>query len=132
MVRLTNTMLNTFFFFSNVLYNSNYSRVGNRYWIIHILFIWVIRIVLNDKSKHLNYSKESTMNFSCQPWIWQAGLPLTYFPLLQVKTNFRTAITIPEKSWSRFRDVFGDYCDKMKEIGENKTTNSGEETPEPK
>ena len=35
----------------------------------------------------------------------------------QVKTNFRTAITIPEKSWSRFRDIFSDYVDKMKEGG---------------
>lgn len=34
---------------------------------------------------------------------------------MQVKTNFRTAITVPEKSWSRFRDIFADYCDKMKE-----------------
>ena len=32
-----------------------------------------------------------------------------------MKTNFRTAITIPEKSWSRFRDIFADYVDKMKE-----------------
>lgn len=40
------------------------------------------------------------------------------FSLLQVKTNFRTAITIPEKSWSRFRDIFADYVDKMKDGGE--------------
>ena len=31
-----------------------------------------------------------------------------------MKTNFRTAITIPEKSWSRFRDIMDDYVDKMK------------------
>lgn len=37
--------------------------------------------------------------------------------LLQVKTNFRTAITVPEKSWARFRDIFADYCEKMKEAG---------------
>jgi hypothetical protein len=30
-----------------------------------------------------------------------------------VKTNFRTAITIPEKSWGRFRDIFDDYVDKV-------------------
>jgi len=36
---------------------------------------------------------------------------------LQVKTNYRTAVTIPEKSWSRFRDIFADYVDKMKEGG---------------
>lgn len=33
----------------------------------------------------------------------------------EVKTNFRTAITIPEKSWSRFRDILADYCDKIKQ-----------------
>lgn len=36
------------------------------------------------------------------------------FLFLQVKSNFRTAITIPEKCWSRFRDILNDYCDKMK------------------
>lgn len=34
-----------------------------------------------------------------------------------MKTNFRTAITVPEKSWARFRDIFADYCEKMKEGG---------------
>lgn len=33
----------------------------------------------------------------------------------EVKANFRTAITIPEKSWSRFRDILADYCDKIKQ-----------------
>ena len=28
---------------------------------------------------------------------------------------YRTAITIPEKSWGKFRDVFDDYVVKMKE-----------------
>lgn len=36
---------------------------------------------------------------------------------VQVKTNYRTAVTIPEKSWSRFRDIFSDYVDKMKDGG---------------
>jgi len=35
----------------------------------------------------------------------------------KVKTNYRTAVTIPEKSWSRFRDIFSDYVDKMKDGG---------------
>lgn len=26
-------------------------------------------------------------------------------------------MTIPEKSWSRFRDIFSDYVDKMKDGG---------------
>ncbi|XP_022112757.1 transcriptional activator protein Pur-beta isoform X3 [Pieris rapae] len=34
-------------------------------------------------------------------------------PSLQVKSNFRTAITVPEKCWSRFRDIMAEYCDKM-------------------
>ena len=28
---------------------------------------------------------------------------------------YRTAITIPEKSWDKFRDIFDDYVEKMKE-----------------
>lgn len=35
-----------------------------------------------------------------------------------MKTNFRTAITIPEKSWVRFRDIFTDYVDKMRDAGD--------------
>ncbi|XP_030021813.1 transcriptional activator protein Pur-alpha isoform X2 [Manduca sexta] len=36
-----------------------------------------------------------------------------YMKVSEVKSNFRTAITIPEKCWSRFRDILADYCDKM-------------------
>uniref|UniRef100_A0A2P2HX53 Transcriptional activator protein Pur-beta-like n=1 Tax=Hirondellea gigas TaxID=1518452 RepID=A0A2P2HX53_9CRUS len=50
-----------------------------------------------------------------------------YMRISEVKTNFRTAITIPEKSWSRFRDIFSDYVDKMKEGSDKeKATPSGE------
>jgi len=46
-----------------------------------------------------------------------------YMRVSEVKTNFRTAITIPEKSWVKFRDIFDDYVDKMKEaLEEEKTT----------
>jgi len=38
-----------------------------------------------------------------------------YMRISEVKTNFRTAITIPEKSWERFKDIFEDYVEKMKE-----------------
>ena len=38
-----------------------------------------------------------------------------YMRISEVKTNFRTAITVPEKSWPRFRDILADYCDKMKQ-----------------
>lgn len=46
-----------------------------------------------------------------------------YMRVSEVKTNFRTAITIPEKSWVKFRDIFDDYVDKMKEaLEEEKST----------
>lgn len=38
-----------------------------------------------------------------------------YMRISEVKTNFRTAITVPEKSWPRFRDIMADYCDKVKQ-----------------
>ncbi|XP_019763671.2 transcriptional activator protein Pur-beta isoform X4 [Dendroctonus ponderosae] len=38
-----------------------------------------------------------------------------YMRISEVKTNFRTAITLPEKSWARFRDILSDYCDKIKQ-----------------
>ena len=34
----------------------------------------------------------------------------------QPRNQYRTSITIPERSWGRFRDVFSDYVDKMKEL----------------
>ncbi|CAH4036197.1 transcriptional activator protein Pur-alpha isoform X2 [Pieris brassicae] len=36
-----------------------------------------------------------------------------YMKVSEVKSNFRTAITVPEKCWSRFRDIMAEYCDKM-------------------
>lgn len=39
-----------------------------------------------------------------------------------MKSNFRTAITVPEKCWSRFRDILNDYCDKMKKTQTQATT----------
>ncbi|XP_026317032.1 transcriptional activator protein Pur-alpha [Hyposmocoma kahamanoa] len=36
-----------------------------------------------------------------------------YMKVSEVKSNFRTAITVPEKCWARFRDILADYCDKM-------------------
>jgi len=41
-----------------------------------------------------------------------------YMRISEVKTNFRTAITIPEKSWCKFRDIFDDYVVGMKEAVE--------------
>ena len=50
------------------------------------------------------------------------------FVLLQVKTNFRTAITVPEKSWSRFRDIFEDYVEKKKDTEEEEEDEETKET----
>nr|XP_034187962.1 transcriptional activator protein Pur-beta isoform X5 [Osmia lignaria] len=50
-----------------------------------------------------------------------------YMRISEVKTHFRTAITVPEKSWARFRDIFADYCERMRErgAGSNVGMNSG-------
>lgn len=45
-----------------------------------------------------------------------------YMRISEVKSNFRNAITIPEKCWSRFRDILTDYCEKMKKSSETVTT----------
>jgi len=43
----------------------------------------------------------------------------------EVKSNFRTAITIPERSWPRFRDIFIEICDKMEKIEETGGSGTG-------
>ncbi|OAD53160.1 Transcriptional activator protein Pur-alpha [Eufriesea mexicana] len=50
-----------------------------------------------------------------------------YMRISEVKAHFRTAITVPEKSWARFRDIFADYCERMRERGasSNVGMNSG-------
>ncbi|XP_063229840.1 transcriptional activator protein Pur-beta isoform X2 [Bacillus rossius redtenbacheri] len=55
-----------------------------------------------------------------------------YMRISEVKTNFRTAITVPEKSWARFRDIFADYCEKMKEGGEKVTGGGPDSGPSTK
>lgn len=42
----------------------------------------------------------------------------------QVKSNFRTAITVPEKCWTRFRDILNDYCEKMSETATTTADNN--------
>ena len=37
---------------------------------------------------------------------------------LQVRANYRTSITIPAKSWGRFRDVMSDFIDQVDGAGE--------------
>ncbi|XP_034111974.1 transcriptional activator protein Pur-alpha isoform X1 [Drosophila nasuta] len=44
-----------------------------------------------------------------------------YMRISEVKNNFRTSITIPEKCWIRFRDIFNDYCEKMKKSSDSVT-----------
>lgn len=36
-----------------------------------------------------------------------------YMRISEVRANFRTAITIPERSWGRFRDTMTEFMDKM-------------------
>jgi hypothetical protein len=45
-----------------------------------------------------------------------------YMRISEVKTNFRTAITVPEKSWSKFRDILADYCEKIKQNDQLQST----------
>lgn len=49
-----------------------------------------------------------------------------YMRISEVKSNFRTSITVSEKYWSRFRDIFQDYCDKMNQaVAQAATSNGG-------
>lgn len=52
-----------------------------------------------------------------------------YMRVSEVKSNFRTAITVPEKCWSRFRDILSDYCDKMKKTSESTTSSITADNP---
>uniref|UniRef100_U5EVX2 Putative transcriptional regulator of the pur family single-stranded-dna-binding protein n=1 Tax=Corethrella appendiculata TaxID=1370023 RepID=U5EVX2_9DIPT len=45
-----------------------------------------------------------------------------YMRISEVKSNFRTAITVPEKCWTRFRDTLSDYCEKMKKSSESSSS----------
>ena len=44
-----------------------------------------------------------------------------FMRISEVKVNFRTAITIPEKTWCRFHDVISDFCGRLKEQREQST-----------
>lgn len=46
------------------------------------------------------------------------------FHQIQVKSNFRTAITVPEKCWTRFRDILNEYCEKMSELATTTTADN--------
>lgn len=49
-----------------------------------------------------------------------------FMRISEVRTNVRSAITIPERSWKRFRDIFHEVCDKMETVS---TEESGEVKP---
>lgn len=57
--------------------------------------------------------------------LWILKLLKSFLLLLQVKSNFRSSITIPEKSWARFRDIFNDYVEKMSEVTGDKGSSGG-------
>jgi len=58
-----------------------------------------------------------------------------FLRISEVKANFRTSVTIPERSWTRFRDYFVEVCDKMATQPESETgaastsSSSGEQRP---
>jgi len=39
-----------------------------------------------------------------------------YMKISEVQPTFRAAITIPERSWPRFRDIMNQFCDKMEAL----------------
>lgn len=47
-----------------------------------------------------------------------------YMRMSEVKSNFRTAITVPEKCWSRFRDILNEYCEKMSQTATTTADNN--------
>jgi len=53
-----------------------------------------------------------------------------YLKISEVQPTFRTAITIPEKSWSRFRDIIDDFVEKLEAETERIETerSEGDET----
>ncbi|XP_067940688.1 transcriptional regulator protein Pur-beta-like isoform X2 [Watersipora subatra] len=41
----------------------------------------------------------------------------TYMRVSEVRSNFRTAITVPERAWTRLRDIISEYLDKVEDEG---------------
>ncbi|XP_074602277.1 purine-rich binding protein-alpha isoform X2 [Brevipalpus obovatus] len=50
-----------------------------------------------------------------------------FMRISEVKTNFRSSITIPEKSWAKFRDIFNEYVEKLREVSDEKVQGGAEE-----
>ena len=62
----------------------------------------------NNRGVYMRISEVKT-NFRCELKCCKISQFMTLF------FDSRNAITIPEKSWGKFRDVFDDYVEKMKE-----------------
>lgn len=54
-----------------------------------------------------------------------------YMRISEVKSNFRNSITVPEKCWARFRDIFNDYCEKMKKTSDSPSSITAENNQVP-
>nr|KAG5701963.1 hypothetical protein BaRGS_034545 [Batillaria attramentaria] len=63
-------------------------------------------IVKDNRRYYLDLKENQRGRFLRKHWVFM------YSPLLQVRNNFRTAVTIPERSWARFRDVLSEFVDK--------------------
>lgn len=63
-------------------------------------------------------------------------MTITYFAhqcmhiYLQVRSNFRTAITVPERAWTRLRDIIGEYLDKVEDEGPAESGDAPPQTTE--
>lgn len=61
-------------------------------------------------SQHLYFLSQALYHITSQFYL----ICLTYVcvTIFQVRNNFRTAITIPERSWGRFRDTLSEFVSK--------------------
>ena len=49
---------------------------------------------------------------------------------MQVRSNFRTAITVPERAWTRLRDIISEYLDKVEDEGPAESGDAPQTTEE--
>jgi transcriptional activator protein Pur-alpha len=76
----------------------------------------------NNRGIYMRMSEVSS--YQSVIFIVKENLKITKIYTLQVKSNFRTAITVPEKCWTRFRDILNDYCEKMSETATTTADNN--------
>jgi len=55
--------------------------------------------------------------FHIKPYIYPKGVLILSPIHLQVRSNYRTAVTIPERSWGRFRDMLSEFADGSSQSG---------------